>query len=48
MAIALRTDDPSFRRLIENRYAGFVGTSPNSHFEFDIDFSSLSELLRRR
>jgi hypothetical protein len=29
MAIALRTQNPSFRRLIENRYAGFVGTSPS-------------------
>ncbi|MGA7589524.1 MAG: hypothetical protein WBW02_03380, partial [Candidatus Sulfotelmatobacter sp.] len=37
MAIALRTHDPSFRQLIENRYEGFVGTSPSSHFEFDID-----------
>jgi len=37
MPISLRTDDPSFQRLIENRYAGFVGTSPKSQFEFDID-----------
>ena len=37
MAIALRTGDPSFRRLVENRYAGFVGPSASSHFEFDID-----------
>lgn len=37
MPIAVRTDDPSFRRLIENRYAGFVGASGSSHFEFDID-----------
>ena len=37
MAIALRADDASFQRLIENRYAGFIGTSPRSHFEFDID-----------
>ena len=43
MAIALRTDDPSFQRLIENRYAGFVGTSPSSHFEFDIDLCKPSE-----
>ncbi len=43
MAIALRTDDPAFRRLIENRYEGFVGTSPSSHFEFDIDLCELSE-----
>jgi hypothetical protein len=37
MSIAVRTNDPSFRRLIENRYAGFVGTSPSSRLEFDID-----------
>ena len=37
MAIALRTQDPSFHQLIENRYTGFVGTSPASHLEFDID-----------
>jgi hypothetical protein len=43
MAIALRTQNPSFRRLIENRYAGFVGTSPSSHFEFDIDLYEPAE-----
>ncbi|MGA7474892.1 MAG: hypothetical protein WBA08_13905 [Candidatus Sulfotelmatobacter sp.] len=43
MAIALRTHDPSFRQLIENRYEGFVGTSPSSHFEFDIDLYEPSE-----
>ena len=43
MAIALHTHDPSFRRLIENRYQGFVGTSPSSHFEFDIDLYEPSE-----
>jgi len=37
MSIALRTEDPSFQQLIERRYAGFVGTSSDSHFEFDID-----------
>ncbi len=37
MAIALCTNDPSFRRLLSDRYAGFVGTSPRSHFQFDID-----------
>jgi hypothetical protein len=37
MSIALRTDDPSFRRLIENRYAGFVGPSRSSDLDFDID-----------
>ena len=43
MAIALRTADPSFRSLIENRYAGFVGSSPSSRLEFDIDLYEPSE-----
>jgi hypothetical protein len=43
MAIALHTEDALFRRLIENRYAGFVGTSPSSHFDFDIDLYEPSE-----
>jgi hypothetical protein len=43
MAIAVRTDDPSFQRLIENRYAGFVGTSPTPLCEFDIDLYEPSE-----
>jgi hypothetical protein len=37
MSIAVRTDDPSFRRLVEDRYSGFVGTSASSHLEFDVD-----------
>jgi hypothetical protein len=43
MAIALRTQDPSFHQLIENRYTGFVGTSPSSHLKFDIDLCEPSE-----
>ncbi len=43
MAITLRTDDPSFQRLIEDRYAGFVGTSSRSQFEFDVDLYEPSE-----
>jgi hypothetical protein len=43
MPIALRTHDPSFRRLVENRYAGFVGTSQSSHAKFDIDLCEPSE-----
>ena len=43
MAIALRTDDASFQSLIKNRYAGFVGTSPSSHSEFDVDLYEPSE-----
>jgi hypothetical protein len=37
MAIALRTQDPGFRQLLENRYAGFIMSSANAQFEFDID-----------
>jgi hypothetical protein len=43
MPIALRTHDPLFRRLIENRYTGFLGTSPSSQIEFDIDLYEPSE-----
>jgi hypothetical protein len=43
MAIALRTPDPSFHRLIENRYTGFVGTSAASNLLFDIDLCEPSE-----
>jgi len=37
MVIALRTQDPAFRQLLENRYAGFIKSSLNPQFEFDID-----------
>ena len=39
MAIALHTHDFAFRQLLENRYAGFIKSSPNPHpqFEFDIE-----------
>jgi hypothetical protein len=43
MPISLRTHDPSFRRLIENRYAGFLGSSSSSHLAFDIDLYEPSE-----
>ena len=48
MPIAMRTHDPSFRRLIENRYAGFVGTSPHSQLEFDIDLYEPSDAASAR
>jgi hypothetical protein len=39
MAIALHTQDPLFRDLLNRRYAGFVKSSPihDPQFEFDID-----------
>ena len=43
MPIALRTHDRSFRRLVKNRYAGFVGISKNPHLEFHMDLCELSE-----
>lgn len=42
-AIALRTSDRSFRRLLENRYAGFVCNSSTSQFEFDVDLCEPAE-----
>ena len=43
MTIALRTQDPQFRQLLENRYAGFIKSSVHPQFEFDIDLCQPSE-----
>jgi hypothetical protein len=43
MAIALRTQDPSFRNLLENRYAGFTESSSAPQYEFDIDLFEPAE-----
>jgi hypothetical protein len=45
MAIALRTHDVAFRQLLEDRYAGFIGSSPEPQFEFDIDLLGDIDLL---
>jgi len=37
MAIALRSSDLAFRRMLENRYAGFINSSADPQFEFDMD-----------
>ena len=42
-AISLRTPDPSFRQLLEDRYRGFVGNSSHPQFEFDVDLCAPSE-----
>jgi hypothetical protein len=39
MPILLRTRDASFRRMLEDRYAGFVASSAAPQFQFDIDLS---------
>jgi hypothetical protein len=41
--IALNTLDASFQSAIENRYAGFLGSSADSHFAFDIDLCEPTE-----
>jgi hypothetical protein len=43
MAVALHTQDPSLRQLLENRYAGFIKSAANPEFEFDIDLFEPSE-----
>ncbi|HWY58740.1 MAG TPA: hypothetical protein VNZ03_30025 [Terriglobales bacterium] len=43
MAIGLRTRDPAFRELLENRYAGFIQPSADPQFEFDIELFEPSE-----
>ena len=35
--VLLRTEDASFRDLLENRYAGFVSRTARPKFEFDVD-----------
>jgi hypothetical protein len=43
MAIALRTQDPSFRQLLANRYTGFIESSSDPQYEFDIDLFEPAE-----
>jgi len=43
MAIGLRTQDSAFRELLENRYAGFIQSSADPQFEFDIELFEPSE-----
>ena len=37
--IRLRSDDPAFIRLVQNRYAGFVSSSEDASFEFEIQLT---------
>jgi hypothetical protein len=43
LPIALRTQDPSFRRMIENRYLEFAESSQAPQFEFDVDLCGAAE-----
>jgi hypothetical protein len=43
MPVGANTEDSSFRRLLESRYAGFIGSSNNPRFNFHIDVCELPE-----
>jgi hypothetical protein len=46
LPVRLRTTDPSFRTLVADRYAGFIGGSAKAKLEFDVDVvPSCQELL---
>lgn len=36
-SVRVRTADPAFLSLLENRYAGFVGQTEHAEYEFDVD-----------
>jgi len=40
MAVLLRTSDPDFARMLQDRYAGFVNCSVPPVFEFDVDLAA--------
>src|ERR1019366_9832337 len=39
LPIRLRCDDPAFIRLIIERYAGYVSSSNDASFEFDVELA---------
>lgn len=39
LPIRLCSDDPGFLRLLEQRYANFITSSPDARFEFEIDLA---------
>jgi hypothetical protein len=43
MAIVLHTTDVGFRRLLEDRYAGFIEAGSHPQFDFDIDLFDPSD-----
>src|ERR1700758_1229137 len=45
LPILLRTQDPSFRELLADRYVGFVGSSLRPRFEFDVELVTPSSDL---
>src|SRR5262250_625366 len=45
MPIVLRSHDEGFRRMLQDRYSGFLGTSRNPRFEFQITLQAPSSGL---
>ncbi|MGB7129672.1 MAG: hypothetical protein WBD59_02615 [Candidatus Sulfotelmatobacter sp.] len=43
MAVALQAEGPLFRRMVEDRYSGFVGNSQAAQCDFEIDLYDSSE-----
>jgi hypothetical protein len=43
MAVALQAEGPLFRRMVEDRYSGFVGNSEAAQCDFEIDLYDSSE-----
>jgi hypothetical protein len=39
LSIGLHTGDPDFRRMIQERYAGYVSSSTEASFDFDIELA---------
>jgi hypothetical protein len=39
LPIRLRSDDPAFIRMIQDRYAGYVSSSDDAGFEFDVELA---------
>ena len=44
MPVRVNTTDPGFLTMLQDRYAGFVGTSEDAELEFDVDLKRPSSL----
>ncbi len=43
VSVLLRTGDPSFRRMLRDRYAGFLTDVSEARFSFDVDLAAASQ-----
>jgi hypothetical protein len=44
MPVRVHTTDPAFLDMLQNRYAGFVGSSDQAEIDFDVDLSQSSSV----